>query len=83
MLVTFSGKYAIEIPRFPSKILFRYVKYCPSRGSFVRPKVSLSAFIASGFNLPRKRAKIIEAGSPGMNLGIKKFRVRAAKEAIK
>ena len=52
-------------------------------GSFVKPKLSLIASIASGFNLPLKRAKIIDAGSPGISLGIIKFRVKAAKAAIR
>ena len=39
--------------------------------------------IASGFNLPLKRAKIIDAGSPGINLGMIKFKVKAAKAAIR
>ena len=41
------------------------------------------ALIASGFSLPLNRAKIIDAGSPGINLGIIKFKVSAAKAAIR
>ena len=52
-------------------------------GSFVNPKLSLMASIASGFNLPLKRAKIIDAGSHGISLGMMKFKVNAAKAAIR
>ena len=41
------------------------------------------ALIASGFILPLNRAKIIDAGSPGINLGMIKFKVNAAKAAIR
>ena len=51
-------------------------------GSFVKPKLSRMASIASGFSLPLKRAKIMEAGSPGISLGIIKFKVNAANAAI-
>ena len=64
-------------------MLFKYVQYWPISGSLVRPNVSLSAFIASGFNFPLNLAKIIDAGSPGINLGIKKFIVIAAQAANK
>ena len=47
------------------------------------PNVSLKASIASGFSFPLNLAKIIVAGSPGISLGMKKFRVNAAKAAIK
>ena len=46
ILLTGSGKYAIEIPRSPWRMLFRYEKYWPNRGSSVSPNVSLRAFIA-------------------------------------
>jgi hypothetical protein len=83
MFVTGSGKYAIEIPKSPCKMLFKYDQYCPSKGSSVKPKVSRRAFIASGLSLPRNRAKIIAAGSPGISLGMKKLSVNAAHAAMK
>ena len=62
---------------------FKYDQYCSNIGSFVNPKLCLMALIASGFSLPLNRAKIIDAGSPGISLGMIKFNVKAAKAAIR
>ena len=79
---TFSGKYAVEIPRSPWKRCFIYKKYLFNNGSFVKPKVCFRASIASGFNLPLKLANITDIGSPGIKRGMKKFNVIAAHPAI-
>ena len=79
---TFSGKYAVEIPKSPWKRCLKYKKYFFNNGSFVKPKVCFRASIASGFNFPLKLANITDIGSPGIKRGMKKFNVMAAHPAI-
>jgi hypothetical protein len=64
-------------------MLFKYEKYCCIKGASFKPNVFLRASIVSGFTKPLNLAKIIVAGSPGINLGMKKLSVSAAQAAIK
>jgi hypothetical protein len=57
------------------------VTYWTSSGSSVRPNVSRSDSIASGFSSPLKRANMVFTGSPGMSRGMKKFSVIATQAA--